>query len=80
MTKIVLYMAVAANGAVANHQGGTPWGEASWQNYIRAVNTAGNLIMGRITYDIMEAGKEFNPFDPTVKMLAVSSHPAPPRA
>jgi len=78
--KTVLYMAIAANGAVANHQGGTPWGKASWQNYIRATNAAGNLIMGRTTYDVMERNGEFDPFDPKVKLFVVSSHPAPPKA
>jgi dihydrofolate reductase len=73
--RTVVYMAIAANGAVANHQGDTPWGDASWENYIAAVDAAGNILMGRVTYDDMT--KDPAVFDPGVKIVVVSSQPAP---
>ncbi|HEY6736511.1 MAG TPA: dihydrofolate reductase family protein [Candidatus Saccharimonadia bacterium] len=70
-----LYMAIAANGVVATNQGETPWGEASWDNFIRETNAAGNLIIGRRTYDVMESKHEFDLLDASVNIIVVTSTP-----
>jgi dihydrofolate reductase len=70
-----LYMAISANGAVATGQGDTPWGEASWNNFISETNAAGNLIIGRRTYDEMASRHEFALLDPGAKVVVVTKSP-----
>ena len=48
--KVVVYMAISLNGMVATGQGETPWGEASWDNYVAKVDHFGNMIVGGKTY------------------------------
>lgn len=52
--KCSLYMAIAANGMVATGQGETPWGEASWENFIAFTEKHGNLIIGSTTHKVMK--------------------------
>jgi dihydrofolate reductase len=51
--KTLLYMAQSANGCVADHKGGTPWSDGGWKKFRKAIKSAGNLVIGRRTYDIM---------------------------
>lgn len=73
--KVVLYMAVAANGMIAMNQGATPWGEASWENFISAVERHQNLVIGRTTYEVMkdEGSLELLRGDPKIIVVSGSA-------
>jgi len=66
MMKVVLYMAMSVNGYAAKENDDTPWSDGEWKNYAKMVKKAGNLIVGRRTYEIMKKANEFekigNPF------------------
>ncbi len=57
--KVCLYMAVSANGFIATANDKTPWSDEEWASYREMVTTAGNLVIGRRTYEIMREGDEF---------------------
>jgi len=64
--KVVLYMAITANGYIAKENNETPWSDEEWQSFSEKVKEIKNLVIGRKTFEIMEHGKEFqkigNPF------------------
>ncbi len=64
--KVVLYMAITANGYIAKENDETPWSDEEWKSFSEKVKEIKNLVIGRKTFDIMEQGKEFqkigNPF------------------
>jgi len=64
--KVVLYMAITANGFIAKENNETPWSNEEWQSFSDKVKEIKNLIIGRKTFEIMKQGKEFqkigNPF------------------
>lgn len=64
--KVILYMAMTANGIIARENDETPWSAAEWKNYSREVKKSRALIIGRRTYEIMNKNSEFkrlgNPF------------------
>lgn len=64
--KVILYMAMSANGYIAQTDGETPWSEAEWEGFSEAVGRAENIIVGRKTYEIMKSVNEIekigNPF------------------
>ena len=70
--KVVLYMAISVDGYIAKADDEVTWSDAEWQNYKSMVQEAGNLIIGRKTYDIfMEDGGFGELGNP--KVLVVSS-------
>ncbi len=64
--KVVLYMAITANGYIAKENNETPWSDEEWQSFSNIVKKIGNLVIGRKTFEIMNQDDEFqqigNPF------------------
>ena len=64
--KIILYMAMTANGYIAKENNETPWSDEEWESFSEKVKKIKNLVVGRKTFEIMEEGEEFqkigNPF------------------
>ncbi len=64
--KVVLYMAMTANGMIATDKDETPWSDAVWKSYYKIAKQFKAAIFGRRTYDIMKSVNEFekigNPF------------------
>ncbi|MEK7608044.1 MAG: dihydrofolate reductase family protein [Patescibacteria group bacterium] len=54
MVKTILYMAVTANGFVADEAGDTSWvSSKDWENFKVLAKRTGNVVVGRGTYDVM---------------------------
>lgn len=54
MVKTILYMAVSANGLIADELGDTSWvSEKDWERFKTLAKRLGNVIIGRGTYDVM---------------------------
>ena len=65
-------MAITANGFIAKNDDDTSWiSKEEWDSYSLAVRTAGCLIVGRRTYDILTKQPEFSELK-NVKLVAVS--------
>lgn len=64
--KVILYMAITANGFIAKQNGDTPWSNEEWASFSEKVGKIKNLIIGKKTFEIMAAENEFqkigNPF------------------
>lgn len=59
--KVILYMAPTINGYIAKEDDDTAWvTETEWENYSGMIKKAGNMIIGRRTYEIMLKNDEFN--------------------
>jgi len=70
--KVILYMAISANGIIAKGDDDTSWiSKEEWDSYSLTVRTAGCLIVGRRTYHILTKQPEFSEFK-DVKLVAVS--------
>ena len=64
--KVVLYMAITANGYIAKENNETPWSDEEWESFSNIVKKIKNLVIGRKTFEIMNQDDEFqqigNPF------------------
>lgn len=70
--KVVLYMAISANGMIATSDDVTSWiSIEEWDSYSAMVRQAGCLIVGRRTYHILTKQPEFAEFK-DVRLVAVS--------
>jgi len=70
--KVILYMAITANGIIAKNNDDTNWiSKEEWDSYSLAVRTAGCLIIGRRTYYILTKQPEFSELK-DVKLVVVS--------
>lgn len=70
--RVILYMAVSINGMIAKSDDDTGWiSKKEWGSYSLAVRTAGCLIIGRRTYDILTKQPEFAEFK-DIKIVVVS--------
>ncbi|OGY23193.1 MAG: hypothetical protein A2172_02330 [Candidatus Woykebacteria bacterium RBG_13_40_15] len=59
--KVILYMAPTVNGFIAKEDDDTTWvTETEWESYSGMIKKAGNMIIGRRTYEIMLKNDEFN--------------------
>lgn len=71
--KVILYMAITANGYIAKKNDDTSWiSEVEWNSYSASVRKAGNLVIGHRTYDILTKQPEFSEFA-NVKIAIVSN-------
>lgn len=71
--KVILYMAISINGMIAKSNDDTSWlSVAEWDSYSLAVRSAGCLIIGRRTYEILTKQPEFSEFK-DVKVVVVST-------
>lgn len=70
--KVIMYMAISANGMIAKGDDDTSWiSEEEWDSYSLAVRNAGSMIVGRRTYEILTKQPEFSEFK-DVTVVAVS--------
>lgn len=70
--KVILYMAISINGLIAKSDDDTSWiSREEWDSYSTAVQSAGNLIVGRRTYGILTEQPEFIELK-KVKVVVVS--------
>ncbi len=64
--KVILYMAITANGYIAKENDETPWYDEEWKSFAKIVRKCKNMIIGRKTFEIMTKEGEFekigNPF------------------
>ena len=69
---VILYMAMTANGYIATEQEDAPWSQEIWDAYYDFISKKGNIIVGRRTYEMMEAtGNEFQKLgNPTVIIVS----------
>jgi len=58
--KVILYMAMTANGYIAKENDDAPWSDAVFNGYYDFVKKRKNIILGKRTYEIM---KEINEFE-----------------
>lgn len=71
--KIILYMAMTANGLIAKEDDDTSWiSKKEWDSYSAMVRKAGCMVIGRRTYHILTKQPEFREFK-KVKIVVVSS-------
>ncbi len=68
--KVVLYMAISADGFVAKLNDDTPWTKDEWKCYSGKVKQIGNLIIGRRTYELTEKFSDVG--DPYVVVVTSS--------
>lgn len=69
--KVILYMAMSANGLIAKSNDDTSWiSKEEWDSYSAAVRSAGCLIVGKRTYHILTKQPEFVELK-DVKLVAV---------
>ncbi len=61
--KVVLYMAITANGYIAKENNETPWSDEEWESFSTKVKEIKNIVIGRKTFEIMEKGGEFQKID-----------------
>jgi dihydrofolate reductase len=72
--KVIMYMAISANGMIARKDDNTSWiSKEEWDSYSFAVRNAGCLIVGRRTYEILTKQPEFSEFK-DVALIAVSKN------
>lgn len=58
--KVILYMAMTANGLIAKTDDDTAWiSKEEWNSYSNTVQAAGNVILGHRTYQIITKQPEF---------------------
>lgn len=71
--KVILYMAITANGLIAKKDDNTSWiSKAEWDSYSLLTRTVGNLIIGHRTYDILSKQPEFSEFK-DVKIVVIAN-------
>lgn len=57
--RVVLYMAMSADGFIAGPNDETPWSDAEWQAFQEFVRSCDVCVLGRKTYEVMRDGNEF---------------------
>ncbi|MFB5637455.1 MAG: dihydrofolate reductase family protein [Nitrosarchaeum sp.] len=58
--KVIMYMAISANGHIEDSNKNTPWSNEEWIGFSNMVKDVGNLVVGKNTYNIMIKEKEFD--------------------
>jgi dihydrofolate reductase len=73
--KVVLYMAITINGLIAKENDDVSFvSAAEWKNFNRMIRKAGNIIIGRRTYDLMRKSSELPKYKNT-KIVVVTHKP-----
>ena len=57
--KVILYMAMTANGMIARENDEAPWSKVVWREYYKFIKQNKNIIVGRRTYELMKNANEF---------------------
>jgi dihydrofolate reductase len=72
-----LYMAISADGYIAQIDDETPWSDAEWDSFLNKAKEFGNLILGRRTYEMMMDDGVFDDMpEMTVVILSRQVHTA----
>ncbi len=72
--KVILYMAITANGLIAKEDDDTSWiSTEEWSTYSKLARKIGNIIVGKRTYDIFTKQIEFQELKDT-KFVVVTHH------
>lgn len=58
MSKVVLCMAISSDGFIAGPNGETPWSDAEWQSFQAFVLSCDLVLVGKLTYQIMQKQDE----------------------
>ncbi|HTR18651.1 MAG TPA: dihydrofolate reductase family protein [Candidatus Paceibacterota bacterium] len=75
--KVILYMAMTANGYIAKENDDTSWvSKEEWNSYSAAVQKARNMIIGHRTYGILTTQPEFSELK-DVKIVVLSHSDIP---
>lgn len=61
--KVTLYMALSADGYIARADNSTPWSQEEWEAFHQATAQAGAVVVGRRTFEVMQAGGELPGLD-----------------
>ena len=70
--KVILYMAMSANGMIAKSDDDTKWvSDTEWESFRSVIRDAGCLVIGHRTYEIMTKQPELAALD-NVRMVVVS--------
>lgn len=60
--KTTLYLATTLNGYIAKPDNNVDWvSETQWDSYLKAVNEADCVVVGRKTYDLLDGNEEILP-------------------
>lgn len=70
--RVILYMAISADGFIAGQDSETPWSEEEWVAFQEFVKSCDYCIMGSTTYDIM---RKDNSFVPDTNFLVATNNP-----
>lgn len=71
---VILYMAMSANGLIAETSDNTDWvSDLEWKNYLTQIKHAGNVVIGRRTYEIQQQQGDFAELS-KCKIIVVSNH------
>src|SRR5258708_23746788 len=57
--KVILYMAMSANGMIAKGDDETPWSDEEWGSYAAIGKQIGSLIVGHRTHQLMLDGHTY---------------------
>lgn len=72
--KVILYMAITINGFIAKENDDTSFvSEIEWDSFRNMIKSAGNMIIGSRTYEIMRDSEEFKNLENT-RVLVVSEN------
>ena len=67
-------MAITANGFIASETHDTPWTDEEWTSYSSKVKEVGNLVVGKVTYDLMINDGSYDRLgNPTVVCLTTAT-------
>jgi len=66
-------MAISANGYVAREDDSTPWSSEEWEAWREMAESVGNLVIGRKTYDILNAEGELGKMSSVYKIVVTST-------
>ncbi len=70
--KTILYIATTANGMIARENDATNWvSPKEWKSFSGMIQKAGNMIIGRRTYEVMVKNNEFQKLG-KVRVVVVS--------
>ena len=52
--KVILYMAISANGLIAKENDETPWSDEEWEAFNQKAKEIGAILIGRRTWELMQ--------------------------
>jgi len=71
--EVILYMAQSVNGIVSKENDDVPWHDI-WPTYYHEIKKAGNIIVGKRTYEIMKKVGEFKKCGDPLTVVLSKTH------